>query len=426
MNFAKEIYNAYSGKTYSGGVFDGVDSYNGSNFQATAAVGATAANASSTGEKASMGGLLSSIGSIFSSAFGKIFGGSDSDTSTASTSGTTTGSTSSSSGPTSTGTAVKGEWANGFPYYNQGEDPWGSQSYTSTGNTSQTIKSSGCGPTSMAMVMKSYGNSVSPSDAANFSLQNGFRTANDGTSWGFFKSYANTAGLTTDEFTDKGKAKEYLDKHIPLIASMGPGDFTKGGHYIVMSKKDGSNLMVNDPASRSRTGSTWDIDNAMNQAKRFWAISKDGEGSIRHVSEKGTGNSVGNVNYDDQYSGEGSGLIKQWGAGESGIETTRKVLSSGATAVKKVVSKASMSKETAVLLKVIIELVGSVVENTAKIDDILEVVKEICENTNDPKLKAAAGKIGNAESSYIPRSSTNQRTLDSLNDLRDKVESIIA
>ena len=38
----------------------------------------------------------------------------------------------------------------------QGDNEWGSESYSVIGSRSQTIATSGCGPTSMAMVLNYY------------------------------------------------------------------------------------------------------------------------------------------------------------------------------------------------------------------------------------------------------------------------------
>ena len=74
---------------------------------------------------------------------------------------------------------------------------------------------------------------------------------------------------------------------------MRPGDFTKNGHYIVLSgiNSDGSEVTVNDPSSRERTGKIWNTQHALGQAKQFWAISKNGKGSLGsfglNASDKG-------------------------------------------------------------------------------------------------------------------------------------------
>ena len=183
-------------------------------------------------------------------------------------------------GGDSTGESGSGNVINNFPYYNQGDPAWGQ-----TGYGKGTIASSGCGPTSMAMVLKSYGFNVNPVDTSKYSVQHGFRTAGQGTSWDYFKNIGNANGLTVEQY-DPGQAgievtKAKLAANIPVIGSMRPGDFTKGGHFIVFSGMDqDGTIRVNDPASRERSTKKWDALRALNQAKQFWAVSKDGKGSI--------------------------------------------------------------------------------------------------------------------------------------------------
>ena len=58
-------------------------------------------------------------------------------------------------------------------------------------NKKQTISTSGCGPTSMAMVISSLTDyDVTPIDMASFSVENGYRTEDQGTSWSFFGAAA--------------------------------------------------------------------------------------------------------------------------------------------------------------------------------------------------------------------------------------------
>ena len=185
------------------------------------------------------------------------------------------------------GTGVAGDTLNGFPYLLQGDDRWGSTMYSSVNDKSQTIASSACGPTSMAMVLRSYGNNVTPIDTSQYALQNGFRTANSGTSWGFFPSIGSKYGLTTHSLgKDASGAIDELEKGNPVIASMGPNTFTKGGHYIVLSglTEDGR-VLVNDPGKVSRSNVSYDPSVFAKEGKNFWSFSKDGKGSINNVTE---------------------------------------------------------------------------------------------------------------------------------------------
>ena len=207
------------------------------------------------------------------------------------------------------GGSITGETANGFPYYKQYDDRWANTAYGSSG----TIKSSGCGPTSMAMVLKSYGQNVTPVDTAAWSQKNGYRVEGNGTAWGFFNAIGKTAGLTTSQFSGTDQAKQYLAQGIPVIGSMKPGDFTKGGHFLVFSGINNDQVTVNDPASEDRTKKVWGADHALNQAKQFWAISKDGKGSLgtasstnsnetaeTNTNEAGTGSGIPIYNFTDR------------------------------------------------------------------------------------------------------------------------------
>ena len=175
---------------------------------------------------------------------------------------------------------------NNFPFLLQNDSRWGSQQYTSTGDASQTIGSSGCGTTSMAMILRSFGNNVTPVDTSSYSLQNGYRTANAGTGWGFFRSIGNQYGLTTEDLgKDTNAVAASLAAGKPIIASMGKGTFTKSGHFIVLSGTDSNgNILVNDPASTERSQKAWPLSVFANEGKNFWAFSKDGSGSIGNTA----------------------------------------------------------------------------------------------------------------------------------------------
>ena len=67
-----------------------------------------------------------------------------------------------------------------------------------------------------------------------------------------------------------------------IVAIMGPGHFTKHGHYIVLYglSKDGKKLQVADCGGRARNG-WWNVDTVFSEARSnasangpFWAISK--------------------------------------------------------------------------------------------------------------------------------------------------------
>ena len=60
-----------------------------------------------------------------------------------------------------------------------------------------------------------------------------------------------------------------------LICNVGPGDFTTGGHFIVLTGLDANgDIIVNDPYSAERSAKTWDPDNVMVQTKALFAFSR--------------------------------------------------------------------------------------------------------------------------------------------------------
>ena len=177
--------------------------------------------------------------------------------------------------------ATSGSMVNGFPYYMQSDPQWGSHPYGNHG----TLSSSACGPTSMAMVMKSYGENVTPVETADWSAQHGYREKS-GTGWGFFKAIGNTAGLTVNQFDpDVNRVKQDIQNGIPVIGSMRPGNFTKKGHFVVFTGMDSAgHIYVNDPSNSTRTSHSWEASQSLGQAKQFWEISKNGKGSLGQIT----------------------------------------------------------------------------------------------------------------------------------------------
>lgn len=120
-----------------------------------------------------------------------------------------------------------GEYA-GLTYYSQLDNRWRYNMYSSVGDSSQTIGTSGCGPTSAAMVVSSIKGNITPDTMANLYTQYGYRSANQGTYWSAFK-------WTADVF-DIGYSECYkLDDAIVIfqpelrrgLEQLGTNKFTK-------------------------------------------------------------------------------------------------------------------------------------------------------------------------------------------------------
>ena len=139
-----------------------------------------------------------------------------------------------------------------------------------------TIASAGCGPTSMAMVLTYLkGETIDPVETANWSLANGHRVKNNGTAWSFFNAIADEYGVNSKQMSvSRSNITNSLQDGNMVIMSMGPGHFTNGGHYIVLTgmNEDGS-INVADPNSESKSKKTWDIDVFLNEGRQVWSFS---------------------------------------------------------------------------------------------------------------------------------------------------------
>lgn len=152
------------------------------------------------------------------------------------------------------GLDLLGKWQ-GLTYYSQADSRWATKLYTSTGNYSQTMKSSACGPTCSAMVVSSAKGAILPTTLASLSVDNGYRTANSGTAWAFYPFVADYFGFNEYHKTDDfNKAMTYLSQKNAvgsskyyIICSCGSGLFTSSGHYIVLASLDNGTIQVMDP-----------------------------------------------------------------------------------------------------------------------------------------------------------------------------------
>ncbi|KJS68648.1 MAG: hypothetical protein JL50_02890 [Peptococcaceae bacterium BICA1-7] len=145
-------------------------------------------------------------------------------------------------------------------YYSQVDPRWRGVPFTSVGNKQQTIGSSGCGPTCMAMVLATWRNrGITPVQTCQLAVDGGFRTANSGTAWAYFGWIASKFGLKFKQTSLVADAVEALKSGALVVASMGPGYFTRGGHYILPWKVDGNLILCHDPALKQRSKAAIDL-----------------------------------------------------------------------------------------------------------------------------------------------------------------------
>ncbi len=158
--------------------------------------------------------------------------------------------------------------------YDQGDPRWASDPY---GAGKASIGSSGCGPTSIAMVVATLtGNSsVTPLTIAN-KYGGQYHPAGDGTSWAVFPVVGRDYGLQEQNLgTDLSSVPAILKQGGLVIISVGAGYFTSDGHIMVIRavSADGTQFFLADPNGTGRHGDS--------ETRGFTASFLIGEGHLK-------------------------------------------------------------------------------------------------------------------------------------------------
>ena len=118
-------------------------------------------------------------------------------------------------------------------YYSQYDSRWKNSAYGSS-----TIGKSGCGPTSMAMIVSSLsGTTVDPVQMCNWASSKGYYVSGVGTSWSFISGAASNWGLSCQQVSksDVQTVINALSSGKLVVMSTGPGTYYTGkGHFLVL------------------------------------------------------------------------------------------------------------------------------------------------------------------------------------------------
>lgn len=132
-------------------------------------------------------------------------------------------------------------------YISQIDNRWKNYPYTVTNNKNQTIGRSGCGVATAAMIIDSIVGNVSVTELADMFVKYGYRSPNNGTYWSANRAIADEFDIEYKETSNFGVMLEMLKSNNYIIASVGNGLFTTGGHYIMIYGIEGDNLKIYDP-----------------------------------------------------------------------------------------------------------------------------------------------------------------------------------
>ncbi len=159
-----------------------------------------------------------------------------------------------------------------YPLFLQWDKRWGYEEYGGF-----NIAISGCGPTTLAMavVALTENDTVTPDVVADFSMKNDHYMQGTGTAWSLMREGCEAFGLKSEEFyADEEAMKEQLDEGKVLICSMQKGDFTSGGHFVMIYDYDEKGFFVNDPNCIYRSSRAWTYEELEKQIKIYWTFEK--------------------------------------------------------------------------------------------------------------------------------------------------------
>jgi len=162
-------------------------------------------------------------------------------------------------------------------YYNQCDSRWKNVMYSDQNSASHTICTSGCGPTSMAMVVATLKDrSITPQTPAAYAVEHGMKDDDVGTYWSFFCSYAKKVGLKCEQVDCTNSKMSYIKSKINGgalgIAAVGPGQWTKGGHFISVNSFDGNYIWAHDPNYSSGKSAKQSISQFVEECTQFWIL----------------------------------------------------------------------------------------------------------------------------------------------------------
>lgn len=157
-------------------------------------------------------------------------------------------------------------------YYNQHDSHWGSYLY----GGQDTISKYGCGPTTAAMIVSAFGNvngSITPKEMANWSASYGYFAPKSGSYHDYIPAVLSAFDLIVDSVKDGERTPEHIadllnSGHI-LVALMGKGALTNGGHFIIITKQNpNGTVCIADPNSYNNTNKEWNPAQLMRELKK--------------------------------------------------------------------------------------------------------------------------------------------------------------
>ena len=162
-------------------------------------------------------------------------------------------------------------------YYNQEDPRWGEMTYGPV----DKIADAGCGPTVLSMAVSSFTeNKLNPKQMCDWAYVNGYCSIGYGSYHTLIADGLKQFSIESTVTNNSREVETALKNGKPVIALMGEGHFTSGGHFILLCEMDeNGKLTVADPKSVERTIQKWDFTIIAEEAKMspaaggaFWIL----------------------------------------------------------------------------------------------------------------------------------------------------------
>lgn len=156
-----------------------------------------------------------------------------------------------------------------LPYFNQGDAQWAEKLFGR-----DPIGRYGCGPTALAMAVSGMTkNLITPEALASWAASAGYAALHSGSYLSIVPGTAARYGLDCASIPVAGATADTLYDALAsggvMVALVGPGHFTSGGHFILLHGVTLSgDILVADPNSRENSLAVWDPEIILSELSR--------------------------------------------------------------------------------------------------------------------------------------------------------------